>query len=139
MRSALALLVIALTLLGATPHVAAQGYPSGTITLVIPLSPGDGADVAGRAMAEELAKLLKVAVVPVNRPGAGMAIGTDGQRVLNMNDCVSFICELVGNPDDLRHIGLMRRINCTKSRGRSGFCVHAVMHPTARSLPATRI
>src|SRR5207249_3589839 len=77
MRSALGLLVIALTLLGATPHVAAQGYPSGTITLVIPLSPGDGADVAGRAMAEELAKLLKVAVVPVNRPGAGMAIGTD--------------------------------------------------------------
>jgi len=77
MRSALALLVVALTLLGATPRVAAQGYPSGTITLVIPLSPGDGADVAGRAMAEELAKLLKVAVVPVNRPGAGMAIGTD--------------------------------------------------------------
>jgi tripartite-type tricarboxylate transporter receptor subunit TctC len=28
-------------------------------------------------MAEELAKLLKVPVVPVNRPGAGMVIGTD--------------------------------------------------------------
>ena len=28
-------------------------------------------------MAEELAKILKVPVVPVNRPGAGMVIGTD--------------------------------------------------------------
>ena len=33
-------------------------------------------DVAGRTMAEELAKLLKVPVVRVNRPGAGTATGT---------------------------------------------------------------
>src|SRR3989454_7709756 len=60
-----------------TPQAAALSYPNGPITLVIPLAPGDATDIAGRAMAEELAKLLKVAVVPVNRPGAGMAIGTD--------------------------------------------------------------
>jgi tripartite-type tricarboxylate transporter receptor subunit TctC len=60
-----------------TTHAAAESYPTGPITLVIPLAPGDATDVAGRAMAEELAKLLKVPVVPVNRPGAGMAIGTD--------------------------------------------------------------
>ena len=77
MRSVLNLLAVTLTLLGTAQPLAAQSYPSGAITLVIPLSPGDGADVAGRTMAEELAKLLKVPVVPVNRPGAGMAIGTD--------------------------------------------------------------
>jgi len=60
-----------------TPQAAALSYPNGPITLVIPLAPGDATDIAGRAMADELAKLLKVAVVPVNRPGAGMVIGTD--------------------------------------------------------------
>src|SRR3989449_2044466 len=44
---------------------------------MIPLAPGDATDIAGGAMADELAKLLKVAVVPVSRPGAGMVIGTD--------------------------------------------------------------
>ncbi|MBM3220192.1 MAG: tripartite tricarboxylate transporter substrate binding protein [Candidatus Rokubacteria bacterium] len=77
MRTIVSLLALAATLLGAALPVAAQTYPSGAITLVIPLAPGDGTDVAGRAMAEELSKLLKVAVVPVNRPGGGMAIGTD--------------------------------------------------------------
>ena len=77
MPSALGLLVGVLTVLAVALPVAAQSYPSGAITLVIPLAPGDGTDVAGRAMADELAKLLKVPIVPVNRPGAGMAIGTD--------------------------------------------------------------
>ncbi|HMH49661.1 MAG TPA: tripartite tricarboxylate transporter substrate binding protein [Candidatus Acidoferrum sp.] len=77
MPRTLGLLVGVLTVLAAALPLSAQSYPSGTITLVIPLSPGDAADVAGRAMADELAKLLKVPVVPMNRPGAGMAIGTD--------------------------------------------------------------
>lgn len=77
MRSALSVLASALTLLVAALPLAAQGYPTGAITLVIPLTPGDAVDVAGRAMADELAKLLRVPVVPVNRPGGGLAIGTD--------------------------------------------------------------
>jgi tripartite-type tricarboxylate transporter receptor subunit TctC len=77
MRTLLSLLVGAFTVLAGASSIGAQGFPTGTITLVIPLSPGDAADVAGRAMGEELAKLLKVAVVPMNRPGAGMVIGTD--------------------------------------------------------------
>jgi len=77
MRTLLSLLAIVALLAGTAPPAAAQSYPSGPITLVIPLTPGDAVDVTGRAMAEELAKLLKVPVVPVNRPGAGMAIGTD--------------------------------------------------------------
>ena len=77
MRSALSLAVSVLTLLAGACLAAAQGYPTGAITLVIPLTPGDAVDVAGRAMADELAKLLKVPVVPMNRPGGGLAIGTD--------------------------------------------------------------
>ncbi|PYN42362.1 MAG: hypothetical protein DMD95_17045 [Candidatus Rokuibacteriota bacterium] len=77
MRTLLSLLATVVLVSSATPRAAAQSYPSGPITLVIPLAPGDATDVAGRTMAEELAKLLKVPVVPVNRPGAGMAIGTD--------------------------------------------------------------
>ena len=57
--------------------VAAQGYPTGPINLVIPLAAGDASDTAARAIAEELARELRVAVVPVNRPGAAGALGTD--------------------------------------------------------------
>src|SRR5436190_13451313 len=76
MRSRLSLLAIASVLLGAAPALA-QSYPRSAITLVIPLAPGDATDVVGRTMGDELGKLLKVSVVPVNRPGGGMTIGTD--------------------------------------------------------------
>jgi tripartite-type tricarboxylate transporter receptor subunit TctC len=55
----------------------AQTYPSGPINLVIPLAAGDATDIAARAIADELARQLKTPVVPVNRPGAGGALGTD--------------------------------------------------------------
>lgn len=55
----------------------AQTYPSGPINLVIPLAAGDATDIAARSIADELAKELKTPVVPVNRPGAGGALGTD--------------------------------------------------------------
>jgi tripartite-type tricarboxylate transporter receptor subunit TctC len=58
-------------------RVAAQSYPTGPINLVIPLAAGDATDTAARAIVEELARELKVAVVPVNRPGAAGALGTD--------------------------------------------------------------
>lgn len=75
MRTTLVAAVAAATLMAGASH--AQTYPSGPISLVIPLTPGDATDIAARMMGEELAKLLRVAVVPVNRPGAGGAIGTD--------------------------------------------------------------
>lgn len=68
----------------------AQGFPAGPISLVIPLAPGDAADVSGRVMGEEISKLLNTPVIAVNRPGAGGALGTasvvsakkDGQTIL---------------------------------------------------------
>lgn len=61
----------------ATAPVHAEDYPKGAITLVIPLAPGDATDTSARAIAIELSRELKVAVVPVNRPGVGGALGTD--------------------------------------------------------------
>jgi tripartite-type tricarboxylate transporter receptor subunit TctC len=55
----------------------AEQYPSHPIQLVIPAAPGDGGDIAGRLISEELAKILKTSVVPVNKPGAAAAVGTD--------------------------------------------------------------
>ena len=52
-------------------------YPAGPINLVIPLAAGDATDTAARAITEELSRELKVAIVPVNRPGAAGALGTD--------------------------------------------------------------
>ncbi|TAK81583.1 MAG: tripartite tricarboxylate transporter substrate binding protein [Betaproteobacteria bacterium] len=59
------------------PQLQAQPYPSGPINLVIPLAAGDATDTAARAIADELARDLKVAIVPVNRPGAAGALGAD--------------------------------------------------------------
>lgn len=58
-------------------NLLAQSYPKQAINLIIPLAPGDATDVAGRTIGEGLSRLLKVPVVPVNRPGAGGTIGTD--------------------------------------------------------------
>ena len=55
----------------------AQPFPTGPISLVVPLAPGDAADIAARALGEELSRLLKTPVLSINRPGAGGAVGTN--------------------------------------------------------------
>jgi tripartite-type tricarboxylate transporter receptor subunit TctC len=59
------------------PTLQAQPYPSHPIQLVIPSAPGDGTDIAARLFAEELTKVLRVPVVPFNKPGASATLGTD--------------------------------------------------------------
>jgi tripartite-type tricarboxylate transporter receptor subunit TctC len=76
-KTVLSSLVAALLIAIATPHLGAQGYPNQTINLVIPLAAGDAADIACRAMGEELSKLLKAPIIVLNRPGAGGTLGTD--------------------------------------------------------------
>lgn len=76
------------------PQALSQNYPSGPISLVIPLAPGDATDTAARAMADALAKQLNVSIIPVNRPGAGGALGTqsvvqapkDGNTIILTNN-----------------------------------------------------
>ena len=57
--------------------VQAQPFLRGPISLVVPLAPGDAADIAARALGEELSRLLKTPVLSINRPGAGGAVGTN--------------------------------------------------------------
>lgn len=69
--------ILSLAGLLAAPLVSyAEEYPHKAINLVTPLAAGDAADTAARLMGEELSKLLGVAVIVVNRPGAGGSLGT---------------------------------------------------------------
>jgi len=66
--------------LAAFASVAALGahaeFPQRTVTLVVPFTPGTGADLIARVIQPQLAQALKVAVVVENKPGASGAIGT---------------------------------------------------------------
>ena len=55
----------------------AQPFPTGPISVVVPLAPGDAADIAARALGEEISRLLKTPVLTINRPGAGGAVGAN--------------------------------------------------------------
>jgi tripartite-type tricarboxylate transporter receptor subunit TctC len=57
--------------IAATP---AAAFPDGPIEFVIPFGAGDGADIEGRLLADEMSKVLGVPFAAVNRPGGGGAI-----------------------------------------------------------------
>ncbi|MCE7530135.1 tripartite tricarboxylate transporter substrate binding protein [Polynucleobacter sp. IMCC 29146] len=54
----------------------AQNYPTRTVKMIVPLTPGSGADIAGRIAAKTLTDIWKQPVIIENRPGAGGLIGT---------------------------------------------------------------
>lgn len=92
-----ALAFVALATAATSPW--AQGYPKGTINVVVPVAAGDAADVAGRSIADELSRLLKVPIVVQNRPGAGGVLGAgevararkDGHTLLfTVNSALTF-------------------------------------------------
>jgi len=55
----------------------AQGYPTKSIRLVAPSTPGDAPDVIARLVAERLSAALGQQVVVENRPGAGGVVGSE--------------------------------------------------------------
>lgn len=63
-------------LLTASGLAAAQDYPSKPIRFIIPLTPGSGADIAGRILGKHMSESMRQPVVVENRPGAGGIIGT---------------------------------------------------------------
>lgn len=71
-RTALAALALAATSL---PGIA-QDYPTKSVRLVVPFSPGGSVDLGARNLAEGLSQLWGQTVVVENMPGAGSQIGT---------------------------------------------------------------
>ena len=62
---------------------AADTFPSRPVRMVVPLTAGSGADIAGRIVGRGLNDIWKQSVVADNRPGAGGQIGT--QVVVHAN------------------------------------------------------
>jgi tripartite-type tricarboxylate transporter receptor subunit TctC len=79
-RARFAALVAALSLsLGAASVLAQDSapYPSRTITLIVPYTPGTGADILSRVLGPKLAERWKVGVITDNRAGASSMIGAE--------------------------------------------------------------
>lgn len=66
---------LACATLAAAP-VAAQDYPTGPVTMVVPFTPGGSNDLIARYLAQGLSESWGESVVVENRPGAGSAIGS---------------------------------------------------------------
>ena len=69
-------LAVAAAIACGTGVAAAQDYPTRPIKIIVPLTPGSGADIAGRIVAKHISDAFKQPVVVENRPGAGGIIGT---------------------------------------------------------------
>ena len=61
---------------GGIAAVSAQEFPNRAIHMIVPLTPGSGADIAGRIVSKYMTIGLGQPVVVENRPGAGGQIGT---------------------------------------------------------------
>lgn len=66
----------AIALAAASPFAASQDWPTKPIRIIVPLTPGSGADIAGRIVARHLGEAFKQPVIVENRAGAGGQIGT---------------------------------------------------------------
>ncbi len=96
--------------------VALGEFPEKPIQFVIPWAAGGGADIEGRMLAEEMSKILGVPVVPVNKSGAGGAVGytyvknaaPDGYTVVWNSTSILTVTNLGNVPfghDAMDHIG----------------------------------
>lgn len=70
---------ILISLMTADVHAQApaQPYPTRTIRMMVPFSPGGASDLAARVVGQKLGDRLGQQVVVDNRPGAGGALGTE--------------------------------------------------------------
>ncbi|GIK86711.1 MAG: tripartite tricarboxylate transporter substrate binding protein [Burkholderiales bacterium] len=66
----------ALSLLAVGADVAAQAWPARPVKIIVPATPGDGSDLAGRLLAAKLQQRLGQPFVIDNRTGAGGIVGS---------------------------------------------------------------
>jgi tripartite-type tricarboxylate transporter receptor subunit TctC len=81
MKTGIVLLASAVLMLAS--GAGAQNYPDRPVRMVVPLTAGSGADIAGRIVGRKLTEMWKQSVIADNRPGAGGQIGT--QLVVSSN------------------------------------------------------
>src|SRR5690349_20295331 len=74
-RVAVAALVAISFALGLTADAHAQAYPSRTIKIITPVTPGSPVDALGRVVAQQMQARLGQTVVIENRPGGSQSIG----------------------------------------------------------------
>lgn len=67
--------LFAVLLLAVAPFAAAQDYPNRPIRIIVPYSPGGGADILARLVGQQLSERLKQPVVVENKGGASNTIG----------------------------------------------------------------
>ncbi len=93
-------LCLAVLLTALAPAAGAQSFPSQPIRMIIPSTPGGGTDFIGRLISTKLAEQNGWTLLPVNRPGAGTALGlaeaakaapTGHELVIAQTDNVSLI------------------------------------------------
>jgi tripartite-type tricarboxylate transporter receptor subunit TctC len=58
-------------------HAAAQKYPEKNVRLVVPFTPGGGADIFARLLAQRFSEVYAQQFIVDNRPGAGSTVGTE--------------------------------------------------------------
>ena len=97
-RFAIGALTAASVAFGLIGHVQAQSYPSRSIRIIVPLTPGSPADALARVVAQHMQPRLGQSVIVENRPGGGSSIGgkavafaaPDGYTLLLVHNGVYF-------------------------------------------------
>jgi len=75
--SGAALAAAILAVLAFAPDAAAQAWPARPVRIVMPFSPGGGADILGRLFAKRFTEALGQTFIAENRAGAGGLIGAE--------------------------------------------------------------
>ncbi|MDB5838346.1 MAG: hypothetical protein JWQ23_298, partial [Herminiimonas sp.] len=72
----IAWLILAIASALQSPAALADTYPAKPIRMVVPWTPGSGADIVGRQIAQKLSEILNQTVFVENRGGASGTIGS---------------------------------------------------------------